>query len=191
MQCSLECRVEICLHSHCTTNRHFSEDIVCNWVKSGYSCGLIRSGFGKLFRMSQIIEFVGNHTLLCIAFLITLGMLVYTEYMRMSTAKTALGPYDATQKMNAGESVFLDVRDESEFKGGHLLNARSMPVNKLAERMHELEKFKNKDIVVYCDNGMRASRAVIKLKKSGFERLFTLAGGLAAWEKANLPTVTK
>ena len=183
--------MEICLHSHCTTNRHFSEDIVCNWVKSGYSCGLIRSGFGKLFRMSQIIEFVGNHTLLCIAFLITLGMLVYTEYMRMSTAKTALGPYDATQKMNAGESVFLDVRDESEFKGGHLLNARSMPVNKLAERMHELEKFKNKDIVVYCDNGMRASRAVIKLKKSGFERLFTLAGGLAAWEKANLPTVTK
>jgi len=135
--------------------------------------------------MAQIIEFIGNHTLLFIAFFMTFGMLVYTEYMRMSTANTALSPYDATQKMNAGESVFLDVRDESEFKGGHLLNARSLPVNKLAERMHEIDKFKEKDIVIYCDNGMRSSRAVGKLKKSGFTSLFTLAGGLVAWEKAN------
>ena len=141
--------------------------------------------------MSQIIEFVGNHTLLSIAFLVTLGMLVYTEYMRLSTANTALSPYDATQKMNAGDSIFLDVRDDGEFKGGHLLNARSMPVNKLAERMHEIEKFKEKPVVIYCDNGMRASRAAGKLKKAGFSDLYTLAGGLVAWEKANLPTVTK
>ena len=141
--------------------------------------------------MSQIIEFIGNHTLLFIAFLITLGMLVYTEYMRFGTANTALSPYDATQKMNAGESVFLDVRDEAEFKVGHLLNARSMPVNKLADRMHEIEKLKEKGVVIYCDNGMRASRAVAKLKKEGFTKIFTLAGGLVAWEKANLPTVTK
>jgi len=141
--------------------------------------------------MAQLIEFIGNHTLLFIAFFVTLGMLIYTEYMRFSTANTALSPYDATQKMNAGGSIFLDVRDESEFKGGHLMSARSMPVNKLAERMHEIEKFKDKDVVVYCDNGMRASRAVGKLKKQGFSNLFTLAGGLTAWEKASLPTVTK
>lgn len=141
--------------------------------------------------MAQIIEFIGNHTLLFIAFFMTLGMLVYTEYMRLSTANSALSPYDATQKMNTGESIFIDVRDESEFKSGHLLNARSMPVNKFDERLHEIEKFKQKDIVVYCDSGMRASRAIGKLKKAGFSNLFTLAGGLVAWEKANLPTVTK
>ena len=109
----------------------------------------------------------------------------------MTTANTALSPYDATQKMNQGEAIFLDVRDDSEFKTGHLINARSMPASKLAERMHEIDKFKEKEIVVYCDNGMRASRAVAKLKKNGCTQLFTLAGGLAAWEKANLPTVTK
>lgn len=141
--------------------------------------------------MAQIIEFIGNHTLLFIAFFMTLGMLVYTEYMRLSTANSALSPYDATQKMNTGESIFIDVRDESEFKSGHLLNARSMPVSKFDERLHEIEKFKQKDIVVYCDSGMRASRAIGKLKKAGFSNLFTLAGGLVAWEKANLPTVTK
>lgn len=141
--------------------------------------------------MSQIIEFAGNHTLLVLAFCMTLGMLIFTEYMRITSAATALSPFEATQKMNAGEAVILDVRDESEFKGGHLLNARSMPVNKLAERMHEIEKFKEKDILIYCDNGMRTSRALSKLKKSGFTQLSSLAGGLVAWEKANLPTVTK
>ncbi len=141
--------------------------------------------------MSQIIEFVGNNPLLFFAFFMTLGMLVYTEYMRLSSANTALSPYDTTQKMNAGDSIFLDVRDDNEFKSGHLLNALSMPVSKFGERMHEIEKFKEKDIVIYCDNGMRTSRAVAKLKKSGFSKLFTLSGGLAAWEKANLPTVSK
>ena len=121
----------------------------------------------------------------------TLGMLVYTEYMRISSANTALSPYDATQKMNEGNAVFLDVRDESEFKGGHLLNSHSMPVSKLAEHMHEIEKYRDKEVVVYCDNGMRSSRAISKLKKGGFTQLFSLAGGLVAWEKANLPTVSK
>lgn len=141
--------------------------------------------------MSQIIEFVGNHTLLFVAFFVTLGMLIYTEYMRLTSANTQLSPFEATQKMNEGQSVFLDVRDENEYKAGHLLNARSMPVNKLAERIHEIEKYKEKDLVIYCDNGMRTSRAVSKLKKSGFTQLHTLAGGLVAWEKANLPTVSK
>ncbi len=141
--------------------------------------------------MAQIIEFVGNHTLLFVAFFVTLGMLVYTEYMRLSSANTALSPYDATQKMNGGEAIFLDVRDDAEYKSGHLLNARSMPVNKLAERLHEIEKFKEKEIVIYCDNGMRTSRAISKLKKSGFTKLHSLAGGLVAWEKASLPTVSK
>ncbi|MFT6304787.1 MAG: rhodanese-related sulfurtransferase [Granulosicoccus sp.] len=152
---------------------------------------MIRLGWFAQTAMSQIIEFVGNHTLLFVAFFMTLGMLVYTEYVRMSGSSAALSPYDATQKMNEGNAVFLDVRDESEYKGGHLLNSLSMPVSKLSERMHEVDKFKGKEIVVYCDNGMRSSRAISKLKKNGCTELFSIAGGLAAWEKANLPTVSK
>lgn len=152
---------------------------------------MIRPSLMIAHLMTQIIEFVGNHTLLFVAFLVTLGMLIYTEYMRFSSANTSLSPYDATQKMNGGSAIFLDVRDNTEFKSGHLLNARSMPVNKLTERLHELEKYKEKDVVVYCDNGMRSTRALAKLKKSGFTQLFSLAGGLSAWEKANLPTVSK
>ena len=140
--------------------------------------------------MNQILEFVGNHPLLFVAFGATLGMLVWTEWTRVRSAATALSPYAATQLVNGGDALFVDVREEKEYKAGHLLNAKNFPVSKLDERMHEIEKLKGRDLVVYCDNGMRTSRATAKLRKQGFEKLHTLAGGLTAWEKASLPVVT-
>lgn len=141
--------------------------------------------------MNQIIEFVGNHALLFAAFAATLGMLLYTEWTRLAGRASTLSPYAATQLVNDGDALFVDVRDEKEFKAGHLLNARNFPVASFDERLHEIEKLKGRKLVVYCDNGMRTTRATAKLKKQGFENLHTLAGGLAAWEKASLPVVTK
>lgn len=141
--------------------------------------------------MAQIIEFVGNHPLLFVAFGATLGMLVWTEWTRIRASATTLSPYAATQLVNGGDALFVDVRDEKEYKSGHLLNAKNFPVAKLDERLHELEKLKGRDLVVYCDNGMRTTRATAKLRKHGFEKVHTLAGGLTAWEKASLPVVTK
>ena len=141
--------------------------------------------------MQQLIEFIGNHLLLVLAFLAVLGMLIYTEYQRFFSGIPSLTPYAATQLLNDGSALFMDVRDEKEYKTGHIKGARSVPVNDLQKQMHELEKFKEKDVVVYCDNGMRTSRITGKLKKSGFTKLNTLAGGLASWEKSNLPLVTK
>ncbi len=141
--------------------------------------------------MQQLIEFASNHTLLVFAFFATLGMLVFTEYTRLFSGVPGLSPYQATQLLNDGESIFLDVRDDKEFKNGHIKGARSLPVNQIDKQIHDLEKHKSKDVVVYCDNGMRTSRVMGKLKKHGFTNLKTLSGGLAAWEKANLPVVNK
>lgn len=140
--------------------------------------------------MSQILEFVGNHPLLFTAFFATLGMLVFTEWTRFAARGTTLSPYAATQLVNDG-ALFVDVRDEKEYKGGHLPKARNFPLAKLDERMHEIEKLKERDLVLYCDNGMRTTRAIAKLRKQGFDKLHTLDGGLGAWEKASLPTVTR
>lgn len=141
--------------------------------------------------MGQVFEFISNHPLLIVAFFATLGMLSFTEYTRLFSGVKGLAPYVATQMLNAGEAIFVDVRSDSEYKNGHIINARNMPVNNFDKHIHELDKHKEKDIVVYCDSGMRASKAAGKLKKNGFTRLSTIAGGLTAWEKANLPIVSK
>ena len=141
--------------------------------------------------MDRIPEFVGNHPLLFAAFFAVLGMLVYTEWTRIKGAATSLSPFAATRLLNDGGAIAVDVRDEKEYKAGHVLNAMSVPVGSIDQRLHELKRHKDRDVLVYCDNGMRTSRAVARLKKEGFEKVHTLAGGLAAWEKASLPTVTR
>lgn len=141
--------------------------------------------------MQQLFEFIGNHPLLIVALLATLGMLAYTEYTRFFSGVKQQSPFVVTQMMNSGDAVLVDVRSDNEYKAGHIINARHMPVNNFDKHIHELEKYKDKDVIVYCESGMRASKASGKLKKNGFTRLHTIAGGLAAWEKANLPTVSK
>lgn len=141
--------------------------------------------------MDQFIEFVGNHTLLFIAFFAVLGMIIYTEWTRFQGAASALSPFAATRLVNEGEALLIDVRGASEFKTGHVLNAMNVPVADIDKRLHELTKYKEKDVLVYCDNGMRTTRAIGRLKKEGFSKLHSLAGGLTAWEKANLPVVMK
>ena len=141
--------------------------------------------------MDRIPEFVGNHTLQVVAFIAVLGMLIYTEWTRARTGNTALSPFAATRLLNDGDALVVDVRDEREYKAGHVLNAKNVPVGSMDQRLHELQKYKSRDVLVYCDNGMRTARAVSRLKKEGFDKVHTIAGGLAAWEKASLPTVTR
>lgn len=141
--------------------------------------------------MQQLLEFISNHALIVAAFFAVLGMLMYTEYMRFFSGIPNLSPHAATQLLNDNGAVFVDARDDKEFKAGHIKGARSIPVNQLDKHIHDLEKHKETDVVVYCDNGMRASRMTGKLKKQGFKKVSTIAGGLKNWEKANLPLVNK
>jgi rhodanese-related sulfurtransferase len=68
-----------------------------------------------------------------------------------------------------------------------LPDAKNIPVAKLAERIGELEKFKDKPIIVCCASGMRSNKACAELKKQGFEKLFNLNGGIDAWVGAGYP----
>ena len=56
----------------------------------------------------------------------------------------------ATQLINHKNALVLDVREESEYKAGHVLNAKLIPLGKLNERIGELEKYRDKPVVVVC-----------------------------------------
>ena len=91
----------------------------------------------------------------------------------------------ALQLINHKNALILDVRDESEYKAGHILNAKSIPLAKLALRAGELDK--NKPLVVLCRNGNRSVAACAQLGKLGFGQVYNLNDGISAWQKANLP----
>ncbi|MEM7206638.1 MAG: rhodanese-like domain-containing protein [Pseudomonadota bacterium] len=141
--------------------------------------------------MEQYMEFFGNHPFLFAALGMVMGMIFYTEFQRAAAAGTNLSVGDATRMQNDDDALFLDVRDNAAFKTGHLIDAKNIPIKSLAGKVSELSKYKDKPLIVYCDNGIQSGKACSTLKKEGFNKLYSLKGGIAAWEKENLPVVTK
>ena len=89
------------------------------------------------------------------------------------------------------DALVLDVREDKEFAAGHIPKARHIPLGQLAGRIKELDKFKGKPVLVTCRSGQRSVSACRMLKKAGFETVYNQAGGIIAWERANLPVTQK
>lgn len=140
---------------------------------------------------ARIIEFVGNHPLLIAAFFGTLGLLIASEVSRLLSGMKSIGPTEATQLSNREDAVFLDIREEGEYRGGHIPESIHIPIKQLPERVGELGKHKGRPVIAYCRSGSRSSSAGSLLKKHGFENVYNLGGGITAWQKANLPLSKK
>lgn len=100
-----------------------------------------------------------------------------------------LSQLQATQLMNQGKSLILDVRSAEEFATGHLQNAKHIPLPELSTRLKEIEKSKTSTVITVCERGTRASSAASLLTKAGFGQVFILDGGVSAWKSQGLPTV--
>jgi len=137
--------------------------------------------------LAQISEFAVNHPFLVIAFAVLLGLTFFNE-MKIATQRFAsLTPAAAVQLMNNDDVVVLDVREPSETVGGKIAKAIQIPASGLSKRVGELEKHKNKTLLVYCKSGARSGIACKELGKQGFEKVYSLNGGIMAWQDAHLP----
>ncbi|MGF6272082.1 rhodanese-related sulfurtransferase [Massilia sp. UYP11] len=96
-------------------------------------------------------------------------------------------PLQVTQMINRGKTTVVDVRSAEEFAAGHLRDAKHIPLADLGNRIGELDKSKNRTVVVVCQTGARSDKAARQLQAAGFEDVQSLEGGLAAWTAAGLP----
>jgi rhodanese-related sulfurtransferase len=115
------------------------------------------------------------------------GMLLFPLFTRGMRPGAEVGPAEAVTLINRKDAVVLDVRDEAEFAGGHINNARHVPEKQLAERTKELDKLKSKPVIVSCATGRRAATVADSLRKQGFVEVVALRGGIAAWQQAGMP----
>ncbi|MBS0354405.1 MAG: rhodanese-like domain-containing protein [Proteobacteria bacterium] len=102
-----------------------------------------------------------------------------------------ISPAQATQLINREDAIVIDVREAGEYTAGHLLNARHIPLGDLPNRLAELEKFKDKPVILNCQTGGRSSSACDVLRKAGFTQVHNLEGGIAAWTEAGMPVSKK
>jgi len=108
---------------------------------------------------------------------------------RAATGVTSVTPVEAVLLMNRSKMLVLDVRDEAEYAEGHIQGAKHVPLAELETRIKELEKQKNKPVLVSCKKGMRANKACQLLTRHAFTQLYQLEGGLDKWKGANMPLV--
>lgn len=131
------------------------------------------------------MEFI-NQNILLVSLVAVSGLsLLWPMVMRPSG--NSVGPAEATQLINREDAHILDVREAAEYAAGHLPEAKNIPGSALAGRIGELDKFKDKPIIVCCASGMRSNKACGDLKKLGFEKLYNLSGGVDAWVGAGYP----
>lgn len=126
-----------------------------------------------------------NIFLIAIAF-VSGAMLVW-PLVRRGAGGPSVTTLEATQLINRQDALVLDVREQAEFAQSHILNARWLPLSQLEARAGEIEKFKDKPLIVYCASGSRSSAAASALTKRGFSKVVNLAGGFVAWQQAGLP----
>ena len=135
--------------------------------------------------MNQLIEFAGNHLILVSALFFILAMLVVN--MVQGGGAKAILPIQAVQMLNREGAQVLDIRSAADFDAGHIINARNIPRADLKSRMDELKKLKDRPIVVCCATGTTSGAVLKELSGAGFEQVYSLKGGIAAWRSDNLP----
>jgi len=136
------------------------------------------------------MDFIQDNILLVITAAASGAMLLWSFLGSRVSGIQQVNTLEATRLFN-DDALMLDVREDNEWAVGHIPNARHIRLGQLSDQLAQLEKFKDKAIVVYCRSGNRSARACAMLKKSGFSNASNLAGGITAWEQASLPITNK
>jgi rhodanese-related sulfurtransferase len=134
----------------------------------------------------MLVKFIIDNILLFALALVSAGMLVWPNLVRRGAKVSIL---QATQMINQGKILLVDVREDAEFAKGHMRDAKNIPLKQLTERVGEIDKFKSKPVIVICESGVRSSKASGQLKTAGFADVHILEGGMTAWQAQGLPTV--
>ena len=137
--------------------------------------------------MDRLLEFSGNHLFLVSLFFALLLLLLWNLFGGILGGVRQIEPAEMIRMMNRDHAVVVDVRGEDEFRAGHVLNAVNIPDAAIADRHKELEKARNKPLILYCNNGGISLNTTRRLKALGFENTYCLNGGMASWRSAGLP----
>jgi rhodanese-related sulfurtransferase len=96
-------------------------------------------------------------------------------------------PQQAQDLIARGEVEVIDVRDPSEWYGGHIAGARLVPLDQL--RSNPKASLAHDGVVFVCAAGVRSQTAARIASQQGLSRVYNLSGGTRGWVKAGLPLV--
>ena len=138
--------------------------------------------------MQRLFEFISHHPYLASAAIFAAVAVIFYEIRERIQEFAALSTMQVVRLINQGALV-IDLRSKELYDAGHIGDARNVPMAGLESQAEALKKWRNKNVITYCDSGNTGASGARKLMKLGFTKVFSLHGGLNAWVKENLPLV--
>jgi adenylyltransferase/sulfurtransferase len=115
-------------------------------------------------------------------------MPTYRELLQQT--RSEISELDATQardRIDSGEPVVVDVREQDEWDEGHIAGALHIPRGHLESRIERLAPDTSRPVIVYCSAGNRSAFAAKTLADLGYEDVVSLAGGFTDWKRNGFP----
>ncbi len=117
------------------------------------------------------------------------GMLSVADQPSLTASTERLSAQVAAGRLaSARPPLLVDVRAPREHDARSIAGSVSLPLNHLLEHVRELPR--DRALIVHCAGGYRSSIAASLLLREGFVQVSELAGGIAAWDAADLPAVS-
>jgi len=137
--------------------------------------------------MARLIEFIGNNLFWVSLWFAILILLLWNVFSHVLLGINQIEPMDVTRLINHEHAAVVDIRQPPDYEAGHIINAVNIPEAELPDKKKDIDKFKNKPLVVYCQNGSASPRVARALKVDGFNSVSCIRGGIITWQRAGLP----
>ncbi|WP_297529152.1 rhodanese-like domain-containing protein [Thiohalobacter sp.] len=125
-----------------------------------------------------------------------LGLMDFVKTARAQIRELEPDAFEAL-RAERDDLLVVDVRESSEHEQGHIEGALLVPRGILEaaadldypKHVEALYTARNRPVVLYCATGGRSAMAALTLQQMGFAEVYSLAGGMARWEKEGRPLV--
>lgn len=136
--------------------------------------------------MERLLEYITLHPYLTGLTLVMLVAVIAFEMRSRRFSYAAVQPQEAIQLMNQGAPVY-DLRTAEDYAAGHINGARHLAGPQQEKAAEQLKKFRDRLLLLVCEDGSRSSTLTRTLHAAGFTKVFNLRGGLKNWRAEGLP----
>ncbi|QRN54114.1 rhodanese-like domain-containing protein [Dyella caseinilytica] len=137
--------------------------------------------------LHKLPEFLGNHLALALGFVALVIALIVTQIMVLLRKYKELTPAGLTQLINRDSPLMIDLSAIADFEKMHVPGAKHVAMSQFDPENKDLAKARELPVVVMDKDGRNSDGAAQRLVKAGFTSVYTLGGGVLAWQQAQLP----
>ncbi|MBD8872143.1 rhodanese-like domain-containing protein [Rhodanobacter sp. DHB23] len=138
--------------------------------------------------LHKLPQFIGNHVALAALFAVLLAALIVVQLGELFSKTKVLTPAGLTQIINRDNPLLIDLSAITDFEKMHVPGARHVSMSQFDPENKDLAKARELPVVVMDKDGNgNSAKAAQRLVKAGFQKVYTLGGGVLSWQQAQLP----